>query len=223
MKICFRCKKEKELECFGKHKERPDGLRGTCNECRAELRRKYSKTGLIWSERFPNPNPFKKGTKENKQEQRRREATRKGKLYFPREIRMQIWAKRKEERRERIKKERMKECPLCHDLYFGCGKWCISCRGIHKDEIKKKVTTQKIKYQKEKYQLDPKFRSHKLFRKRKYRRKTIENLAAVYLIECIRKKTSLNKSEIVDELVLSQREAIRAKRILAKFKKEIRR
>ena len=36
MKICCKCKNEKNLDCFGKLKNSPDGLRYDCKDCRKE-------------------------------------------------------------------------------------------------------------------------------------------------------------------------------------------
>lgn len=48
-KICSKCKKEKELMCFGKHLSSKDGLKGQCKECRkveSKLRYKENKEEL---------------------------------------------------------------------------------------------------------------------------------------------------------------------------------
>lgn len=37
MKVCTVCEEEKVTEEFGKDKSRPDGLRGRCNKCLADL------------------------------------------------------------------------------------------------------------------------------------------------------------------------------------------
>ena len=40
-KICNKCKQEKICDLFGKHKQRLDGLRSVCNECRKIESKKY--------------------------------------------------------------------------------------------------------------------------------------------------------------------------------------
>ncbi len=44
MKICSRCKVEKELSEFSKNRARRDGFQHACKECRREAEQKYQQT-----------------------------------------------------------------------------------------------------------------------------------------------------------------------------------
>lgn len=41
MKKCYKCEKDKELECFSKNKAKPDGLSSQCKDCHKKLRRAH--------------------------------------------------------------------------------------------------------------------------------------------------------------------------------------
>ena len=41
MKTCYKCKQELDESCFGKNKNRYDGLQTTCKECRRKVNNEY--------------------------------------------------------------------------------------------------------------------------------------------------------------------------------------
>ena len=46
MKVCVKCKEEKEFICFPKRKDSKDGLRGECKVCKNKVGNNYKKSNI---------------------------------------------------------------------------------------------------------------------------------------------------------------------------------
>ena len=83
MKVCVKCKEEKEFICFPKRKDSKDGLRGECKVCKNKVGYNYKKSNIEKVNeqnrlyRIKNIEVFKQNYIKNKSE-----VSRKSKLYY---------------------------------------------------------------------------------------------------------------------------------------------
>jgi hypothetical protein len=162
---CGICRENKPVCEFHADSRKIDIIRSTCKSCvaMADEKRRREKGQKPRKERY-KPYGIKYGTKEYKEECRRRQAERNGKAYISVSERALIASTRRAQREER---KRYRRCRLCHNLIPLVDMFneviCNQCDNEREDR-KREYIRRKIANQKERYSSDHKYRLNKRLR-----------------------------------------------------------